>query len=93
MRQKELIIELSNRLGASEKEIETHLSVFTDTVSGFLSEGDSLLLQGFGVFEVKKKDERISLSPNGKKYLVPPKLTPLFRPNIALKEQINSKDE
>lgn len=93
MKHKELIIELSNRLGESEQEVESILEAFSETVVGTLSEGDSLLLQGFGVFEVKQKDERISLSPTGKRYLVPPKITPVFRPNIALKEQLNKENE
>lgn len=93
MKHKELIIELSNRLGETEQEVEALLASFTDTVSDTLVEGDSLLFQGFGVFEVKKKSERISQNPNGKKYLVPPKLTPVFRPNIALKEILNKGHE
>jgi DNA-binding protein HU-beta len=38
---------------------------------------------------VKKKNERISVNPsNGKRYLVPPKLVPIFRPGTTIKNRL-----
>ena len=39
--------------------------------------------------EVKKKAERISVNPsNGKRYLVPPKLVPVFKPGTTVKNKL-----
>ena len=44
---------------------------------------------GFGQVEVKKKAERISVNPsNGKRYLVPPKLVPVFKPGTTVKNKL-----
>mgnify|MGYP002964598416 CR=1 FL=1 len=54
-----------------------------------LQEGNVVTIQGFGTFEVKKKAERISVNPaNGKRYLVPPKLVPVFKPGTTVKNRL-----
>lgn len=56
-------------------------------------EGDSVSITGFGLFEVKKKNERISVNPGTKKrVLIPPKLVLSFKPSVMLKDKLNSKD-
>ena len=64
------------------------LSVLSSVVSSRLVDNDTIYLQGFGQFEVKKKAERISVNPsNGKRYLVPPKLVPVFKPGTTVKNK------
>ena len=54
-----------------------------------LEEGNTIALQGFGTFEVKKKGERISVSPTTKqRMLVPPKLVLGFKPSSLFKEKV-----
>lgn len=93
MKQKELIIELSNRLGESEQQMEELLAAFSGVVVDTLAERNSVLLQGFGVFEVKKKTERVFQTPDGKRYLVPPEFVPAFRPGSSLKKTIDKNNE
>ena len=51
-----------------------------------LEEGNMVSVQGFGNFEVKKKAERISVSPTTKqRMLVPPKLVLSFKPASSMK--------
>lgn len=51
-----------------------------------LEEGNVVSVQGFGNFEVKKKAERISVSPTTKqRMLVPPKLVLSFKPASSMK--------
>jgi len=53
-----------------------------------LEEGNVVAIQGFGTFEVRKKAERISVSPTTKqRMLVPPKLVLTYRPSTLLKEK------
>lgn len=89
VKNKELITELSDRLGWSIQDVNDMLATFGTVVAARLLEGDVLSLPGFGQFETKKKMERISVNPvNKKRYLVPPKLVPVFKPGSTVKAKL-----
>lgn len=53
-----------------------------------LQDGNTISLQGFGTFEVKKKLERISVNPvTQQRMLIPPKLVLAYKPSVTLKEK------
>lgn len=88
MNNKEFITELSNRLGYSAKETSDLVSSAITVVSEQLQEGNTVVVQGFGSFEVKKKLERISVNPATKqRMLVPPKLVINFKPSNVIKDK------
>jgi len=63
----------------------------TDGIRDILTNGDNLSIQGFGSFEVRRKDERLSVHPaTGKRFMVPPKIVPVFRPGVTLKDRIKT---
>ena len=89
MKKKELVTELATRLGWTAQVVTETLSVLGSVVSSRLVDNDTIYLQGFGQFEVKKKAERISVNPaNGKRYLIPPKLVPVFKPGVTVKNRL-----
>lgn len=89
MKNKELVTELSAKLGWTSQEVTEMLSAFSSVVGSKLVDDDAVYLQGLGLFEVKKKTERISVNPaNGKRYLVPPKLVPVFKPGATIKSKL-----
>ena len=89
MKNKELITELSAKLGWTVQEVTEMLSAFGSDVGSKLIDNDAIYLQGLGLFEIKKKAERISVNPaNGKRYLVPPKLVPVFKPGATIKSKL-----
>lgn len=89
MKNKELVTELAARMGWTAQEVAETLSVLSSVVSSRLVDNDTIYLQGFGQFEVKKKAERISVNPsNGKRYLVPPKLVLVFKPGTTVKNKL-----
>lgn len=91
MNNKDLITQLSIRLGKNSKDVQQLMDFFVNELAEQLSEDNSLSIQGFGTFEVKKKLERIVTNPNTKhKMLVPPKLILNFKPNSVLKEKIKN---
>lgn len=96
MNNKEFIAELSRRLGYTVKDTTTVTDSFITRMIQDLQEGKTVTLQNFGTFEVKKKMERISVNPLTKqRFLVPPKLSLCFKPNLTLKEKLksNTSDE
>ncbi len=89
MNNKEFIADLATKLDEKAKETQRLASIFSTIFAESLEEGDSLSLQGFGTFEVKKKLERIVTNPTNKqRMLVPPKLALSFKPSNILKDKI-----
>lgn len=89
MKNKEFVKELSNRLKWTSGDVSDMLAEFSMLVGNRLVDGDTVILDDFGQFEPRKKGERVSVNPaNGKRYLVPPKLVPVFKPGITVKAQL-----
>lgn len=64
------------------------VSSAVSVVSEQLQEGNTVVVQGFGTFDVKKKLERISVNPATKqRMLVPPKLVINFKPSNVIKDK------
>lgn len=92
MTHKELVAELSKRLDQTQSKTMELLDAFTTVMNDKLACGDSVNFQGFGQFETKKKMERITVNPVTKqRYLIPPKITVVYRPSQNLKDQLKSK--
>ena len=89
MNNKEFIADLATRLDEKAKETQRLASIFSTVFVESLEEGNSLSIQSFGTFEVKKKLERIVTNPTNKqRMLVPPKLALSFKPSNILKDKI-----
>ena len=62
-----------------------------DTMGDVFQEGNTVTVQNFGTFEVKKKMERIMMNPTtGQRMLVPPKLTLNFKISPTWKDQLKN---
>jgi DNA-binding protein HU-beta/integration host factor subunit alpha len=60
-----------------------------DAMGDAFQEDNSILVPNFGVFETKKKMERIIVNPaTGQRMLVPPKLVLGFKPNQTWKDKL-----
>ena len=88
MNNKEFISELSQRLNYNNKETTRLVSSLLSIMTQELQDGNTIAIQGFGSFEVKKKLERISVNPvTQQRLLIPPKLVLTYKPSISLKEK------
>lgn len=88
MNSKEFLAVLANRCGMTTEETSANMSTLIETMTERLCEGDTISIQGFGTFDVKKKNERVIVNPvSRQKMLVPPKLTLNFKPGVNLKER------
>ncbi|MCQ2361107.1 MAG: HU family DNA-binding protein [Paludibacteraceae bacterium] len=86
MNNKGLIAELSKRLGVTQKQASDMLDASTAAIVDSMKEDTSLMLHGFGSFEVRKKSERVIINPSsGLQMNVPPKLTLVFKPSEKCK--------
>ena len=89
MNNKEFIAELAERTGYSTKDAQRMVNFLVDAMGDAFQEGDSVLVPNFGLFETKKKMERIMVNPStGQRMLGPPKLVLNFKPNQTWKEKL-----
>ncbi|MDO4164543.1 MAG: HU family DNA-binding protein [Bacteroides sp.] len=88
MNNKEFTTELAQRLGYTLKDTSELMSALLAEMAEQWQEGNSISIQGFGVFEIRKKSERISVNPTTKlRMLVPPKLVLTYKPSSSLKDK------
>ena len=86
MNNKEFVGELSRNLGYTNKDATRLVASLVDIMTQELQEGNTISMDGFGRFEVRKRLERIINNPITKQHLlVPPKLVLIFTPGPLLK--------
>lgn len=90
MNHKELIIKLAERNKLSKPEAEEMLETTANILKEQLIKGYVVGIQSFGSFEVRKKEERLSVHPATQiRTLIPPKLVVNFKQSTILKEKLN----
>ena len=88
MNSKEFISELSRRFVYTNKDTTQLVSSVINIMTQQLQDGNTVAIQGFGTFEVRKKLERISINPaTQQRMLIPPKLVLTYKPSAILKEK------
>lgn len=94
MNNKEYISKLAGETGFSIEDTQKLVRDVLVTMGKRFEDGDSVLVPGFGTFEIKKRLERIMVNPaTGQRMLVPPKLVLNFKPNAQIKEKIRNGGE
>lgn len=89
MTNQELIVALAKRLDWTQRQVADILNGLVDLMTKQFEEGNSINIQGFGLFEPKKKSERISVNPVSKqRFLIPPKITLSFRVGQTIKDNL-----
>ena len=85
----ELTSLLSQKLQLSKAEGTLLLDNTITIVTNELLKNNSVSFHNFGILEVKKREERVSVNPaSGKRMLVPPKLVVKFKMSNALKDKL-----
>lgn len=86
---KSLINQLASTLDRDPEDVAVLLKSFSNLMAEQVKEGNSIALPGFGTFEPKMRAERIANHPStGRKILVPPKLSMVFKPSALLKQKV-----
>ena len=92
MDNRKLIEKVARKLGRDKADVSKLLDAFTSIVATRCSELDTIAIPGFGNFEPRKRNERIQYNPsNGKRTLLPPRVTMTFKVSNVLKNKINHK--
>jgi DNA-binding protein HU-beta len=88
---KELLLELSKRLGKTQKEISNMLEATSEAIVANLKTGNVVSIQGFGNFEPRAKQEREIVNPTTKEVIkVPAKVSINFKAGTIYKEKIKN---
>lgn len=86
---KTLINILSDNLGREPEDVEVLIKSISEILASAVKQGDMVAVPGFGTFEPKMREERVATHPStGKKILVPPKLSMVFKPSAILKQRV-----
>ena len=94
MTHKDLISQLSQRSQWTQSKTSDVLDVAVALMNEKLSEETQISIQNFGVFETRKKSERISVNPQTQqRYLVPPKIVAVFKPASGMKGQFKNEED
>jgi DNA-binding protein HU-beta/integration host factor subunit alpha len=89
MNNKEFIAELAESMGYSTRDTQRLVDNVVNAMGDAFQENNAVLVPNFGVFETKKKLERVIVNPSsGQRMLVPPKLVLGFKPNQSWKEKL-----
>ena len=89
MNNKQFLTELSGKCQMSAESAAEQIQTLIGVMENVWKNGDSVSLSGFGVLEVKKKNERVSVNPTtGVRMLVPPKLVLTYKPSSLLKDKL-----
>lgn len=89
MDNKTLINIIAQRLDINPEEVEANLLSLSEIIVEVTKQGDSVAIPGFGQFEPRMRDERVTTHPStGKKILVPPKVSMVFKPSALLKQKV-----
>lgn len=94
MTHKELISEMAQRLGLSQSKVSDLLDATVCELNEKLSENTQIFIPHFGVFETRKRSERISVNPQTQqRFLVPPSVVAIFKPASDIKEQLKTVED
>ena len=89
MNNKEFINQLSALSGYDVKDTQKLVNNLITAMSDAFVTDNSVIVPNFGVFETKKKMERVIVNPaTGQRMLVPPKLVLNFKPNQTWKDKL-----
>ena len=91
MNNKEFINALAQQTGLKSTKVQQMTNELIDAMGEGFIEGNDIQLSNFGSFELKKKMERVMVSPTtGQRMLIPPKLVLGFKPHLAWKGSIKN---
>ena len=89
MNKTELIAAVAESAGLSKKDTERVVNAALDTITTALCKGEKVQISGFGTFEVKDREARVSRNPHTKEAIeIPATKVPGFKASKTLKDTV-----
>ena len=87
---RDLVMEISNELGMTQRDVFNVMQSFIGQVTTNLSNGDEVVLRNFGTFQVMETKAKVGRNPRdpGKEVTIPPRAVVKFRPGKEMKEKV-----
>ena len=87
---KDLIAAIAKRTGEKKATVEHMLNATLTEIENALLIGDAVAINGFGTFEIKKRDARTGRNPRtGEPVEIAASTSVAFKPAKALKDSLN----
>jgi len=94
MKNKDFIQKINQQVHLDEAQTTELVKLTASAIADILAEANTLAIKGFGTFEVKKQEERISVNPaTGNRWMIPPKLVPVFKPSSLFKDKLKTRGD
>lgn len=89
MDNKKLVETVAKNLGRSTEDVSKLIDAFAGVLRTRCGDMDSVYIPGFGVFEPRKRNERVIVRPSSdERVLVPPKVVLGFKVSNVLKAKL-----
>ena len=90
MLKKDLQEVVADKVGLTKKQAGEAIDAMLEAITEALAKGDSVLLTGFGRFEVRHRAARVGINPQTKeKIQLPATKVPAFKAGKSLKEAVS----
>lgn len=89
MKHKGLVTAVATKMNQPESEVDRMIQTTVEILKSQLVAGNVVSFQGFGSFEFKRKEERLSVHPATQvRTLIPPKQVVNFRQSATMKVKL-----
>lgn len=88
MDNKSFVSRLSQRLDIDSKETNRLIDILANTFAQIATDVDSIAIPGFGTFQPVKEDEKIVVSADGRRMLMPPAIRLTFKESVVLRKKL-----
>ena len=90
MNKKDLITEIAEETGMTNKDVATVVDATFDKITTAMASGEKVQLVGFGTFETRERGERTGINPRTKETVtIAACKAPAFKAGKALKDAVN----
>lgn len=90
MTKRDLVVQISNDTGMIQQDVLTVVQRALDILSEAMTQGRTIELRNFGVFEIKLRKARVGRNPNAPQndVRIPPRAVVKFKPGKQLRARV-----
>lgn len=89
MIKREVVSAVARRTGCTQQTARLIMDALLAIITQELSDGNAVVLRGFGTFEVRKRAARVGRNIDGGNVKIPEQFAPVFKPGESLKQAVS----